>query len=270
MNGQLVSGWRGAMAMAVREWIRFFRQPSRVIGALGQPVLLWLLLGIGLGRSFQGAGGIGFSEYYLAGTIALILLFTAIFTTISIIEDRKAGFLQGVLAAPVPRWAIAAGKILGGGAIAWVQSLLFVLLAAVLGPLEIGSLSLSLIAFLALAAIAITALGMLFAWPMDSTQGFHAIMNLVLLPMWLLSGALFPIPGLTPDATWGETLFHWAMRVNPMSYVVAGIRQHLDPAMEATGWSPGPMVCWIALAAFALGLSTLAAVMVSKQAKGRR
>ena len=101
-----------------REMVRFFRQPSRVIGAIGSPALFWLLLGSGFGQSFKPAASPlinGYLEYFYPGTLALIVLFTAIFSTVSIIEDRHEGFLQGVLAAPVPRVDIVTGKLLGSG-----------------------------------------------------------------------------------------------------------------------------------------------------------
>ena len=103
-----------------RELVRFFRQPSRVAGAVGSPLLFWLFIGSGLSGSFRlpGAEGIDYLEYFFPGTVTLVVLFAAIFSTISIIEDRREGFLQGVLAAPVPRAAIAAGKVLGGATLA--------------------------------------------------------------------------------------------------------------------------------------------------------
>ncbi len=122
--------------------------------------------------AFRGEGNQGFMEYYLPGTVALILLFTAIFATISIIEDRREGFLQNVIVAPVPRWTIALGKAIGGGVIAWVQAIVFVLLLVAVGTIPLTSSLIGLSVFMALAAVGMTALGVCFAWPMDSTQGF--------------------------------------------------------------------------------------------------
>ena len=128
--------WHAAGTLGWREIVRFFRQRNRVIGAVGQPILFWLLFGAGLHRSFhvgpQDAGGPSFLEYYFPGTLVLILLFTAIFATISIIEDRREGFLQGVLVAPIPRWAMVLGKVLGGTLVALVQGLIFLALALTL------------------------------------------------------------------------------------------------------------------------------------------
>ena len=175
-----------------RELIRFVRQRNRIVGAIGQPVLFWLLFGAGWGRRFRWpAADVSYREYFFPGTLALILLFTAIFSTISIIEDRREGFLQAVLVAPIPRWSMVLGKISGGTLLAGGQGLLFLLLGLTVG-LKFSLVGrLAAAAFSFLVAFALVALGFVIAWRMDSTQGFHAIMSVFLLPMWLLSGAVF-------------------------------------------------------------------------------
>ncbi len=206
-----------------REMVRFFRQRDRVVGALATPIVFWLLLGFGLGRSFKAPNapeGHGYLEYFYAGTLVMILLFTAIFSTISVIEDRREGFLQAVLVAPVGRFAIVLGKILGGTALAFVQGLVFLALAPLLG-LHLSAVSLAwLVVVMFLVSFALTGLGFVIAWQMNSTQGFHAIMNLFLIPLWLLSGAVFPSTG-TP--AW----LGWVMRINPLSYGVTALREGL-------------------------------------------
>ena len=166
----------GLWSLWRRELVRFFRQPSRVAGAAGSPLLFWLFIGSGLSGSFRlpGAAGIDYLEYFFPGTVALVVLFAAIFSTISIIEDRREGFLQGVLAAPVPRAAIVAGKVLGGATLAWLQGAAFLLLAPLAG-LRLSAVSLLEAAgVLALLAVALTAIGFACAWSVDSVQGFHA------------------------------------------------------------------------------------------------
>lgn len=205
-------------SLTVRDILRFVRQRSRIVGALGSPILFWFVIGSGLGRSFQGSSGSGnYLEYFFPGTLALIILFTAIFAEISVIEDRQEGFLQGVLVAPVPRMAIVLGKVLGGATLALAQACLF-LLAAPLAhvPLTAAAFA-STVLVLAVLSVGLTGLGFLIAWSLDSTQGFHAIMNLFLVPMWLLSGALFPAAGA---AGWIRVL----MRVNPLTYGVEALR----------------------------------------------
>ncbi len=260
--------WPTVWMLAWREWVRFFRQPNRVIGALGQPILFWLLFGTGMHAAFNGVGQ-DFMTYYLPGTLGLILLFTAIFTTISIIEDRQEGFLQNVLVAPVPRWTIVLGKVVGGGAIAWVQSLIFLAIAVAMGSLPIGLSLLGAVLLMALAALSLTALGIFFAWPMESTQGFHAIMNLVLMPLWLLSGAFFPVPLPKSDGPVGQWLMHWIMRCNPLSYVIAGLRRMLGGTEDTVGlWLPSLGLCWIVSVAFLALTLSAACWIVLRPVKG--
>jgi ABC-2 type transport system permease protein len=250
-----------AWALARREVVRFFRQRNRVIGAVGQPVLFWLLFGAGLQRSFRlGSSddqGQTFLEYYFPGTLVLILLFTAIFATISIIEDRREGFLQSVLIAPAPRWSMVLGKVAGGSAIAVFQGLIFLVLALTL-QIEMTALSLlALTALLTLTALALTSLGFVLAWRMESTQGFHAIMNLLLMPMWLLSGAFFPPPAVGPATPWSQWILHGLMRANPLTYAVAGVRRTLYLGADGGAdsrlfWTPSLSLCWVVTIAFAV------------------
>lgn len=206
-----------------REIVRFVRQRSRIVGALGTPIVFWLLIGSGLRHSFKMSGTslqTDYLEYAFPGTIVLIVLFTAIFSTISVIEDRREGFLQSVLAAPVRRSAIVLGKVLGSTTLAVGQSVLFLLLAPTIGvSLTIGS-ALAVFGVLIIVSLGLSALGFLIAWPMQSTQGFHAVMNLFLMPMWLLSGAFFPAAGASG---W----IGWLMIVNPLTYGVAAMRHAL-------------------------------------------
>lgn len=224
VRGAEVSPARVVGSLARRELVRFFRQRNRVIGALAQPILFWVLFAAGFGPSFQmpgAASSVRFGQFFFPGTIVLIVLFTAIFTTISVIEDRREGFLQSVLVAPIPRWTMVAGKLIGGAAVAWFQAVLFFALGLALsGPLELG-LNPGLIGTLgtlilaAVLSLGLTALGFLFAWRSESVQGFHAIMSVVLFPLWLLSGALFPA---------SAGVLGWIVKLNPLSYGVAGMR----------------------------------------------
>ncbi len=206
-----------------REIVRFVRQRSRVTGAFAQPLVFWLLLGGGLQASFRPPGvpeGTSYGEYFYPGAVALVLLFTAIFSTISVVEDRREGFLQGVLVAPVNRSTIVLGQALGGTALALIQGLVFLLFAPAIGISLTGLAVLSGIGVMFLIAFSLTSLGLVIAWRMDSTQGFHAIMNLILLPIWLLSGAFFPASGVSP---W----LAWVMQANPLTYGMAALRHCL-------------------------------------------
>ena len=157
--------------------------------------MFWLLIGSGLSASFQPAGaadGTGYIEYFYPGIVVLVLLFTSIFATISVVNDRREGFLQGILVAPVPRWRIVLAQALGGTTLALLQGLLLLLLSPVIGIRFSVTSFLFSIGVMTLLAFGLTNLGLLIAWRMESTQGFHAIMNLLLIPIWLLSGAFFP------------------------------------------------------------------------------
>jgi ABC-2 type transport system permease protein len=249
------------MTLWKREVVRFARQRSRVLSALSTPLVFWLLLGSGFRASFRPPGapeGTGYLEYLYPGIIVLVLLFTAIFSTISIIEDRKAGFLQGVLVAPVSRASIVMGQALGGATLALLQGLLFLLLAPIAG------ISLSLMAIcgvvvvMALVAFALTSVGLAIAWRMDSIQGFHAIMNLILMPVWFLSGAFFPAAGLP---FW----LVWLMRLNPLTYGMAALRNFFylgNPDMAAS--LPSMIPSLLVTTAFAGGSFWLATVTAQR------
>jgi daunorubicin resistance ABC transporter membrane protein len=239
-----------------RELTRFFRQPSRIAGAVGTPLIFWLLLGSGLSGSFRLPGGpasLSYFQYFFPGTIVLVLLFAAIFSNISVIEDRHQGFLQGVLVAPVSRSTLVAGKVLGGATLAWIQGVVFLALAPLSGVHLTAVSALAAAGILAVLALSLTALGFAFAWKLDSVQGFHAIMNVVLMPMWLLSGAFFPVSGAP---FWLGAL----MRLNPLTYGVAALRGVLYGPAAAPGL-PGPAVSLAVT--FALGLAAFAAGLLA-------
>ena len=226
----MIGVWLPVMALWRREIVRFLRQRSRLTGALAQPIVFWLLLGGGLNASFRPAGAapnVSYVEYFYPGMIALVLLFTAIFSTISTVEDRREGFLQGVMVAPAPRWAIVLGQALGGTTLAVVQGALCLVLAPTMGiALSVGAVA-STVAVMAVVAMSLTSLGLIIAWRMESTQGFHAIMNLILIPIWLLSGAFFPAAGAPAPLS-------WLMALNPLTYGLAALRRCLYLSQPAT------------------------------------
>ena len=206
-----------------REVVRFFRQPSRVVGALGTPLIFWFFIGSGFGSSFRSASSPanrGYLEYFFPVSILMVLLFTSIFSNISLIEERREGFLLGVLVAPLSRLSLILGKILGVSTLAVLQGSVFLFLAPFLG-VSLNLFQLSLVwTVMLLISLALSSLGFAFAWQLDSIQGFHAVMNLVLVPMWLLSGALFPLSGAS---TWVRVI----MIVNPLTYGMTALRQSL-------------------------------------------
>lgn len=257
-----------AASLCWREIVRFYRQPSRVAGALGTPVIFWLLIGSGIGTSFQDPGNpsaAGYLEYFFPGTLLLIVLFTSVFCMMSMIEDRREGFLQSVLVAPTPRASLVLGKVLGGTFLGVAQGLIFVLMSPAAGiPLRLGQVLL-VIFILFLIALAVAGLGFAAAWAVDSVQGFHGVVNLVLLPLWVLSGAMFPSAGASP---WVRVL----MKANPLSYAMAGLRRALassapDPGLDlaSIGVSIGVVSLFALLtlaAALALGSRTTSRSLV--------
>ena len=209
----------------LREIVRFFRQKARVVGVIASPLLFWLLLGSGFAHNFRaGSNETGQSfAFYFPGSVALIVLFTAIFSMMSLIQDRNEGFLLSVLAAPVSRSAIVLGKVLGGTTLAAAQGIVLLVFAPFIGVhLTLETIGLAVLITL-LMSFELTALGFAIAWPMDSPQAFHAIVNLILLPLWMLSGSLFPANGASG---WLRLVMH----LNPLTYGVDALRNALFPA----------------------------------------
>jgi ABC-2 type transport system permease protein len=218
-----------SIALWWREIVRFYRQRSRVVGVVASPLLFWLVIGSGFGTSFRssGAGGQHYLDYFFPGALIMIVLFTAIFTMMSVIEDRKEGFLLSVLVAPVSRSVIVLGKVLGGATLATLQGLIFLLFAPALSiHFTLVSLALTVLVIF-LVSFSLTALGFIIAWPMDSTGGFHAVINLFLIPLWLLSGSMFPLSGAS---VWIRAI----MRINPLTYGTDALRMLLYPEQLAT------------------------------------
>ena len=240
-----------------REIVRFYRQPGRVVGVLASPLVFWAVLGSGFGTSFRsgGAGQQHYLDYSYPGILILIVLFTSIFTMMSVIEDRKEGFLLSVLVAPVPRTAIVLGKVLGGTTLAAAQGLIFLIFAPFAG-VHLNLVQILLVAVVVfLVSFSLTALGFAIAWPMDSSQAFHGIVNLFLIPLWLLSGALFPLAGAS---RWIRII----MRLNPLTYGVAALRALLYPDTQTAFPLPSALATLIL---FSLVMFCLALLMANRR-----
>lgn len=238
--------------LLVRELVRFVRARSRLVGSIGTPLLFWLLFGFGFAGSLRaGADGQHSLVWFFPGSVGLLLVFASVLSSISLIEDRHEGFLQSVLVAPVPRAALVLGKVLGGAIVAFLQAALLLAVAAAARVPFPGASWGEVAGALAVLAVGLTAFGFCFAWVVDSVAGFHGVMNLVLLPLWLLSGALFPADG-------APALLRAAAAVNPLAYGLALLRHGLGVAAPG---SPGPAVAWMVLVGFA-GVCTLVAVFL--------
>jgi daunorubicin resistance ABC transporter membrane protein len=250
-----------AAVLARRDLVRFFRQPSRLVGALGQPVIFWLVIGGGFAGTFRMPGSdVPYLAYFYPGVVLMVVLFASIFTTASVIEDRHRGFLQSVQAAPGSRAALVVGKALGSASVALTQAALFLVLAPLAGfPWRSIDWPL-LVAALALAALALAALGFAVAWGLDHVQGYHAIQMTVLVPLWVVSGAMFPPPAARPALA-------ALLRANPLAHAVSAVRRALAGA-AAPGVLPGSAAGDLAwCAAFAAAAVALAVLVARRPAR---
>jgi daunorubicin resistance ABC transporter membrane protein len=247
-----------ALVLARRDLVRFFRQPSRLVGALGQPVIFWLLIGGGFSGTFRMPGAdVPYLAYFYPGVVMMVVLFASIFTTASVIEDRHRGFLQTVQAAPGSRAALVVGKSLGSAAVALTQVALFLALAPAAG-FPLGAVDWPLLgAALALAALALAALGFAVAWGLDHVQGYHAIQMTVLVPLWVLSGAMFPPPA-------GHPTLAAALRLNPLAHAVSAVRRALG-GPGAPGALPGSAASDLGACALFAACALALAVLVSRR-----
>lgn len=208
-----------AACLWLKEMLRLHRERTRWAGAVLQPVIFWLIMGTGMAGSFSVPGSpVGALEFLFPGMLAMIVLFTTLFTTISVIDDRSQGFLQGVLVAPGSRVALVAGKVAGVTTLTLMQAAIFLVLAPLAGYRLAGVRWGALLLVLVVACAGLTAMNFTVAWLLDSVQAYHAIMSVVLIPLWFLSGALFPRP-----SGWLGVL----MALNPVTYAVDGLRSCL-------------------------------------------
>ena len=206
--------------LAARDQSLHLRERSRIVGMIGQPLLYLLIVGQGIasGLSLKGASGnVGYLLFMYPGILGMSVLFTSIFSGVSIIWDREFGFLKEVLVAPVPRWAVAVGKILGGATIAMAQSLILIVLAPFIGVGLCGVVVLELMLICFLISVAITGVGVFIAAGMRSMQGFQMLMNFLVMPLYFLSGAMFPV---WSAPRWMKFL----MTLDPLTYGVDALR----------------------------------------------
>ncbi|MEM7228253.1 MAG: ABC transporter permease [Planctomycetota bacterium] len=239
------SGMRVVIMLIRRDWALFLHQRARIVAALGTALMLWLLIGGGFVDQFAptGLGDASYQAFLLPGMMTLVVVFGAIFASISIIDDRESGWLQTALVAPAPTWSIALGKIIGGGSIAFAQAAVLILLVPVLRlDVTVIDVLLALLA-LAMTACAVTSLGLALAWNSPSTASYHAVMNTVFLPLWMLSGAFFA----PPDGR----IVGWLMRLDPLTWCTHAIRLPLVDGDGSLALAFGVTVAFM-LAAFGL------------------
>lgn len=256
MDG-LTADRRTIAVLARRDLALFFSQRSRVLGAIAQTALFWIAIGAGIAPAFRirGNDDLGFLSYFFPGVLVMLLLQNGISATMSVIEDRHAGFLQGILVGPGSRAAVVFGKCLGSTLVAVAHAALFVALAPLAGfsysGIRWGALALAVV----LTALAFNALGFALAWWIDSTTGYHVAMSLVLFPMWMLSGAMFPPEGLHP-------VLAWVLRVNPVTYAVSAVRRALHGGTLPAGTGVPESSAVLELAVLAIAAVVLTAIAV--------
>jgi ABC-2 type transport system permease protein len=232
----------------LRDLKRYWYDKPRIFASLGQPILFLFVLGTALSPAFTGPGGVRFSEFIFPGIISMTVLFTSIFSAVSIVWDREFGFLKEVLVAPVSRWAIVVGKALGGSTVAVLQGCLMLVLAPLVGVQLTPGLVVMSVAVMFLIALAITGLGIVIAARMKEMEGFQMVVNFIIMPIFFLSGALFPLDRLPQ---WLAVL----TRLDPLTYGVDLLRH----VMLGIGSLP-PVLCLAVIAAFS-ALAFAVAVM---------
>ncbi|HZE03870.1 MAG TPA: ABC transporter permease, partial [Solirubrobacteraceae bacterium] len=201
-----------------RELLRFTRNRLRMVTSLVQPLLFLFILGSGLSSMLPASGHVNFRTFMFPGILAMTVFFTALTSALSIVWDREFGFMREMMVAPVHRGAIVLGKCAGGATVATLQGVVMLALAPLVDVPYGAGLIVTLVAVMVLAAVSMTAVGLLLSSRMQQVESFMAVMNFVMLPMFFLSGAIFPPKGLPG---WLSLL----TKVDPVTYVVDPIRR---------------------------------------------
>lgn len=231
-----------------RQLKRFVRTRTRIIGALGQPIIFLLAIGFGLNPVFQKAEGGNYIQFLAPGVIVMSVLFTSIFTGIEIIWDKQFGFLKETFVAPVPRWQILLGKVLGGATVAMIQGFLVFIITLIAGfrPISWFSLPLAFI-FLFLVAIVSATLGAAMAVRLDDMQAFPLIFNFLVQPLFFLSGAIFPLKNL-------PLILDFLTKINPFSYGVDGLRYAFSGVNAFSPWTSALVLVGVFIVLMGVGV----------------
>lgn len=227
-------------ALLRREFVRQVRQPTRIVATIATPAMIWVFFAAGFAGSANLGVDASMRAFLVPGIATLTVLFASIFASISLIQDRQDGFLRAAMVSPAPRWAVAGAKVAAGTVTATLQGLVVLLMLPLVGhDVSVAGLA-AAAAVLACVSGALIGLGLCLAWRVDSTQGFHGVMNTVLMPLWLLSGAVFPV---ATAAGW----LAWIARLNPLTWCHGAMR-------HALGMSPAgnETLAWAVTVGFAL------------------
>jgi ABC-2 type transport system permease protein len=231
----------------LRELKRYFRSRSMMVASLGQPLLYLLVLGFGLGPVFQRAGNGSYIQFVAPGVIGMSVLFTSVFSGIGLLWDRQFGFLKETLVAPVPRASVMLGKTFGGATVATIQGLLVLIICLLAGFRPVNWLMLPVaVVFMIMTAVVFAGLGVAIGSKLQDIQGMQLIMNFLVLPIYFLSGALFPLSGL-------PSVLSFLTRIDPLSYGIDALRSVLLGTSEFAPLVSAAVLAFAALIFVALG-----------------
>lgn len=261
MLNQLQYELRGILVLVGREWLRMIAEPSRIAGIVIQPLFFWWVIGSGFMPSFavKGTESLSYMSFFYPGILAMVVLFSAIFSTITLIDDRSSGFLQMVLVAPMSRFSLVSGKVLGVTSLTCVQVGLLLLISPLAG-VHFANVDWFLCFYgIVLGAIALSSLGFIVAWVTDSSAAYHAVMSIVLIPMWVVSGGFFPVQG-----GWMQV----CIAINPVAWLVVVLRGALMGSGIVHATSPSWMSISLAsllLVLFSVCVMSLAVLLCNKK-----
>jgi ABC-2 type transport system permease protein len=240
----------------LREVKRYSRSRAQVIASLGQPMLYLLALGFGLGPVFEKAGQGSYLQFVAPGVIGLSVLFSSIFSGIGLLWDRQFGFLKETLVAPVPRLHIMIGRTLGGATVSMIQGTLVIVICLIAGfrPQQMSSLPMAVL-FMALIAIVFAALGTTIGSRLQNMQGFQLIMNFLVMPIYFLSGALFPLNDLPVG-------LKIATRIDPLTYGIDGLRGAFIGVSHFSAATNVAVMSVVAVVFLALGAQSFSKIQV--------
>ena len=240
----------------LRELKRYSRSRAQIIASLGQPLLYLLALGFGLGPVFEKAGQGSYLQFVAPGVIGMSVLFSSIFSGIGLLWDRQFGFLKETLVAPVPRLHIMIGRTLGGATVAMIQGLLVIVICILAGfrPLHLSSLPIAVM-FMALISIVFAALGTTIGSRLQNMQGFQLIMNFLVMPIYFLSGALYPLNNL-------PTGLVVATRIDPLTYGIDGLRGAFIGVSHFSARIDAAVLCAVAAVFLALGAYSFSKIQI--------
>jgi ABC-2 type transport system permease protein len=268
---RLVADLRGVYIIWYRDLLRWWRDRQRILPSAVQPILYLFVFGVGLGSAISGgrgsgasALGVSYTTFMYPGVLAMSVLFTSMFSAMSIVWDREFGFLKEIQVAPISRAAVAVGKALGGSTVAMLQASLLLLVSPLVGVALDPLLVVQIVGLLFLLAFALSAFGVAIASRMRSMEGFQVVMNFVLMPILFLSGAFFPLNGLP---SWLAAL----TRLDPAAYAVDALRRvvltsagvHSDVASSLAFTGPSGEALPVLLEVLVLALFSLPALALA-------